>query len=210
MPSILFAVLGAITGGLAAAAVNLMPLGDAAGIELFGHCFGIRRGVNQCTGSPGAFYLFPGLIFGVGFAVLSWSQRRLRLADAVAFAIAATLANAVAVFVWTAMFDPADALLEAFTSIYGLFALTGAIAGAIGGGLLGFCALRLLGAHGWLGVTASGVALGLFLPLLFAFRGGEFPFYILWQAGYAAVLFSRPAVSRHQNAADHSSRSQTS
>ena len=65
----------------------------------------------------------------------------MRLPDAVAFAIAATLGNAAAVFAWTAIVDPAGALLDAFASVYAVFALTGAIAGAIGGGLLGFCAL---------------------------------------------------------------------
>ena len=148
MPAILLALLGAITGALAAAAVDLVRLGDAGDIELFGHCFGMRR-VGGCVGAPEAFYLFPGLILGLGLAILLWSQRRLRLADAVAIAIAATLANAAAVFAWTAIVDPVDALLEAYASIYALFALTGAIAGAIRGGLLGFCALKLLGAEGW-------------------------------------------------------------
>lgn len=210
LPVILMALLGAVTGALAAAAVDLVPLRDVGGIVLFGHCFGMRR-VNECAGAPGAFYLFPGLIFGVGFAALLWWQRRLRLPDAIAFAIAATLANAAAVFVWTAIVDPMDALLEAFASVYSLFALTGAISGAVGGGLLGFSARRLLGVRGWPGVTATGAALGLLLPLLTAVRGGEFPFYILWQAGYAAALLARPsALNRPSGAADHSTRSQTS
>src|SRR5438477_10749756 len=58
LPVILMALLGAVTGALAAAAVDLMPLRDVGGIVLFGHCFGMRR-VNECTGAPGAFYLFP-------------------------------------------------------------------------------------------------------------------------------------------------------
>jgi len=66
-------------------------------------------------------------------------------------------------------------------------------------------------------LLATGAALGVLLPLLPALRHGEFPFYILWQAGFAAVLLTRPPVSRRQDpsshalsAADHSSRSQTS
>lgn len=207
-PTILLALLGAVTGAFTAAAVDLVPLRDAGGIELFGHCLGMRR-VNGCIGAPEAFYLFPGLIFGIGFGIALLWRRQLRIPDTAGFVVAAILANAVAVFAWTAIVDPANAVLEAFASVYALFALTGAVAGAIGGGLLGLCALKLLGA-GWGRVTASGAALGLLLPLLIVVRGGEFPFYMLWQAGYAAVLLSRPSLARRQNVADHSSRSQTS
>jgi len=38
---------------------------------------------------------------------------------------------------------------------------------------------------------AAGAALGLLLPLLPMFHGGEFAFYILWQAGYAVALLTR-------------------
>ena len=59
-------------------------------------------------------------------------------------------------------------------------------------------------------MTAGSAALGLLLPLLTALRGGEFPFYILWQGGYAAVLLTRLPLLRRQSVGDHSSRSQTS
>jgi hypothetical protein len=176
-------LLGAVTGALAAAAIDLLPLGDAGGIELFDRCLGMR-GVSRCTS-------FPGLIFGIGFAFLLVARRQLRLADAVAFVIAAALSNAVAVFVWTAIVDPVGSLLEGAVPALALFSLTGAVAGAVGGGLLGFCVLRLLGIGGWWRAAAGGAALGLLLPLLTSFRGGEFVFYILWQAGYAPALLTR-------------------
>ena len=78
MKAIHFALLGAVTGALTATAVDLMPLGDAAGVTLLGHCLGMRT-LGGCTGAPGELYLFPGLAFGLGFAILLWWHGRLRL-----------------------------------------------------------------------------------------------------------------------------------
>jgi hypothetical protein len=199
MNTLLFALLGAVSGALAAAAVDLMPLGDAPAIHLFGHCFGLDERAGHCTGAPGELYVFPGLIFGLVIPSLLCRRRKLSFAGAALFAGAATLANATAVFVFAASFGPLGTLLEpVFTSLrepagsYLLLGVPGAIAGAVGGGLLGWAALSLVGARGWFRVTATGTVLGPLLNLIPAFHGGNFAFYMIWQAGYAAVLFSRP------------------
>ena len=119
-------------------------------------------GPNGCSGLPGGFYLFPGLAFGLAFGVLLLWLRRVRMRGAAVFAVASMLANAAAVIVWTIVFAPVASRFEG-AGIFPAFALTGAIAGAVGGGLLGACTLRMVGARGWLRVTGAGAALGLLL-----------------------------------------------
>ncbi|HKM63508.1 MAG TPA: hypothetical protein VJY39_13565, partial [Acidisphaera sp.] len=138
------ALLGAVSGALAAAGIDLIPLGDSP---------------------PREFFLYPGLIFGLLFGALLVVRRRLRMAAAAAFATLSIIANAAAVDVAVRVLDPVGRWFgdESFIPV---FALSGAIAGAFGGGLLGFGALRLLGATGWWRATASGAGLGLLLPLL--------------------------------------------
>ncbi len=174
----LYAILGAVTGALAAAGVLYLRLGDLPGGWL-----------------SAEFYLYPGLIFGLAFGILFWAQGRLKPASAVAFALAATVSNALAVVTWTAIDEPIASLLHAEDTGDMMFAVTGVIAGAVGGGLLGYCAARLLRVAGWPRLLAAGAALGLLLPLVQS-KPGFFAFYILWQAGYAATMATIVALKR--------------
>lgn len=192
MRALTFALLGGFSGALAAAAADLLRFGDAPGFWVFGHCVGL--GGPDCRGTAAGLYLYPGLVFGLVFAVLLVARARLRFSGAVAFATIATLANAVAVVVWTALFVPLGRLFEGMEYDSQLiFAVGGAAAGACGGGLLGYPGRRLLGLGGGLGPTLGGGGLGLLLPLLLPMLHG-YAFYIVWQGGYAAALLSpRPA-----------------
>lgn len=166
----LHAILGAATGAVAAGGILNLPLGNVPGNRL-----------------SWEFYLYPGLIFGLAFGIAFWFRGRLTLVGATAFAAAATVSNALAVLAWTAIDDPAGALLGAEATSDRVFCVTGAIAGAIGGGLLGYGTGRLLGAAGWPRLLAAGAALGLLLPLVQS-EAGFFAFFSLWQAGYAATM----------------------
>ena len=203
MNAIRFALLGAASGALATGAVDLLHLGAAPGLMLFGNCFGVDYRDGRCIGAPGATYVFPGLIFGLLFALFLRRAGRLRRPGAALFAVAAAIANAVAVFVFATTFAPTEwwlgpevRSLPEPTDTWLLLGVPGAIAGAVGGGLLGVVALRLLGA-GWIRAAATGTLLGPLVNLIGRFHVGEFyagdfAFYMVWQAGYAAVLLSRP------------------
>jgi hypothetical protein len=173
-----FALFGGLAGALAASACGFIRIGEAAVVEIAGYCFGMKAmSTSACQAIDGAFYLFPGMT---------------AMAAAV-YAAAATVANALAVFVCVSLQHPLDDLLPFDNPILNL-ALSGAIAGAIGGGLLAVTHARLDGAvrlrlH--IGV-ASG--LGLLAPLvIMSDYLGLYAFYMIWQGGYAAaVAASRP------------------
>ena len=107
---------------------------------------------------------------------------------ALAFAFAALVSNALAVLAWNQTDKPVAALLGHDNLSDLVFAITGAIAGAVGGGALSFCAARLLKVTGWPRLLAAGAALGLALPLAMQSQTDFYAFYVIWQAGYAATL----------------------
>jgi hypothetical protein len=189
-----FALFGGLAGTLAASACGFIRIGEAAVVEIAGYCFGMKAmSTSACQAIDGAFYLFPGMVFGVVFGSLLLLSRRLTAMAAAVYAAAATVANALAVFVCVSLQHPLDDLLPFDNPILNL-ALSGAIAGAIGGGLLAVTHARLDGAvrlrlH--IGV-ASG--LGLLAPLvIMSDYLGLYAFYMIWQGGYAAaVAASRP------------------
>jgi hypothetical protein len=189
MRTVLYALLGAATGALAAAAILFFPLtlGEVPGIRLFGSCIGLAMG-DDCNGLSPEYYLAPGLVFGVAFAVVLLAGGWLKPGGAVAFALVAVVSNSLAVAVWVATADPIGKLLSQDATGSIVFGVTGAIAGAGGGGLLGFGAARLLHIAGWPRLLAAGAVLGLGLPLVWQSEIGFFAFYVLWQAGYAAML----------------------
>ena len=204
MNAIRFSLLGAVSGALATAVAYVLHLGTAPGLMLFGNCFGVDYRDGRCNGAPGTTYVYPGLVFGLLFALFLRRAGKLRWPGAALFAVAAAIANAVAVFVFATTFAPTEwwlgpeiRSLPGSEDIWVQMGLPGAIAGATGAGLLGLIALRLLGAVGWFRVTAVGALLGPLVNLIGrfhvgAFYVGDFAFYIIWQAGYAAVLLSRP------------------
>ena len=182
----LYALLGAATGAMVAACVLFLPLEDVPSFRLFGRCVGMVT-ASECKGLSLEYYLFPGLIFGLAFGILLSASGKL-VFRGVAFALAAVVSNALAVAAWTAIADPISDFLGQDATGDRVFLVTGAIAGALGGGLLGYGAPRLLRIAGWLWLLAVGAALGLLLPLVGRSMSGFFAFYILWQAGYAAML----------------------
>ena len=173
-----YAILGAVTGALVAACVSYLRLGDSPGSLV-----------------PKAFYLYPGLIFGLAFGILFWAEGRLKPVGAIAFALAATVSNALAVVAWTTTDEPIASLLGAEETADLMFAVTGGIAGAVGGGLLGYGAKHLLKVAGWPRLLAAGAGLGLLLPLVQS-KAGFYAFYILWQAGFAATMATIVALKR--------------
>ena len=173
MRLVLYGLVGGASGAVAAACVLFLRLGDLPHLAL-----------------PTEFYLYPGLIFGVAFGIiLSWREGRLEPIAVLGFALAAAVSNALAVATWTAVDDPIGSLLKAEETGTMMFGITGPIAGAVGGGLLGYSARWLLGAVAWPRLLTAGAALGLLLPLVQS-EPGFFAFYILWQAGYAATMAS--------------------
>src|SRR5580765_6223375 len=109
--SIIFALFGALTGTVAAACA-LMRIGEVDAIEIGRYCLGVQTtGSSACRGVDGVLYVFPGLAFGVVFGPLLYFRRQLGGAGAVAYALAAWVANAVAVSVSVAAVHPVDDLL---------------------------------------------------------------------------------------------------
>jgi hypothetical protein len=183
-------MLGVLTGSVAAACFYV-PMPEFPAVALFGQCVGGVRVLGACGGLSLSIYSLPGLVFGVAVGVALWRAGRLRPAQAVGFALAATVANALAVVATLTANDPIAPLLGR-ASLAG----TGAIGGAVGGGLLAASTARWL-AHGrWPLLAVVGAMLGLLLPIIDS-AVGEAIFYIVWQAGYAACLAaSLPAYTR--------------
>jgi len=142
--------------------------------------------VNGCNGIDVSYYLFPGLIFGALFAGTLHRQRQIGGRPVAVFALASTVANAIAVFVCLALVDPLQNSL--ITSDLGI-AISGAVAGAIGGGLLAEAARRVFPGASLARPVIAGSVLGLGVVALAELEApGVFLFYIVWQAGYAAAL----------------------
>lgn len=182
-----FLALGAVTGGLSAAA-TLIRLADVGAPQLFGYCFGISGPGDRCGGIDAAFYLFPGLIFGIVFGAAQMRFGRLGTGRAVLFLLVSGAANALAVFLCVWLFALFGDLIE-LALLDAPLALAGAVAGAVGGALLSGATTRLIpGATARRSVVAAS-ALGLLVPVVTELEvAGAFLFYIVWQAGYAAAL----------------------
>ena len=189
-------VVAGVTGALSAAA-TLLPLPDLAAPKLFGYCFGISETGSDCSGIGAAYYLFPGLIFGLGFAALAARRSALDAPRFAAFVALSGAANAVAVFLCVWLFSALTTLQGTLLKLDGLdlpLALAGAIAGAAGGGILANGAARLIPGRRPLRATVAGGILGLLVPLVTRAPGfGALVFYVLWQAGYGAMLEPRGA-----------------
>lgn len=161
-PTVRFAGLGALTGATAAGALVAIDFQWAS------------------------LYVLPGFVFGLAFGTLLHRQRLLRLGRAALYGIAATLANAAAVLTAMQSLDAVEAIVGGTRLA---LAVSGGVAGAVGGGLLAAAAVPPLGIAGWPRLVAAGALLGTLLPLLIEGREiGTFAFYMLWQAGYAAAL----------------------
>lgn len=133
-----------------------------------------------------SLYVLPGLVFGLVFGTLLLRLRLLRLGRAALYCAAATLANAAAVVTAMQSLDTVEAIVGAGRLA---LALSGSIAGAVGGGLLAVAMIPPLRIAQWPRLVAAGAVLGMALPLLIDGREiGTFAFYLIWQAGYAAAL----------------------
>ncbi len=135
-----------------------------------------------------SLYVLPGLVFGLAFGtlLLRLRLRLLRLGRAALYCAAATLANAAAVVTAMQSLDTVEAIVGAGRLA---LALSGSIAGAVGGGLLAVAMIPPLRIAQWPRLVAAGAVLGMALPLLIDGREiGTFAFYLIWQAGYAAAL----------------------
>ena len=188
-----YALCGVVTGAVTAAACTLAKFGDVEPFAISGYCLGVQvsgAGFMQggaCTGIEGAFYLFPGLVFGIAFGPLLHRRGRLSRGGAIGYALAAVVANAVAVTVCVSAMHPLDDLLPFDNPVLDL-AVAGIIAGAAGGGLLGVI-FRTLNPRASirLGIVVAG-ALGMLAPLILSDAPGGFAFYMIWQGGYAAAV----------------------
>lgn len=133
-----------------------------------------------------SLYVLPGLVFGLAFGTLLRRLRLLSLGRAALYCAAATLANAAAVVTAMQSLDTVEAIVGAGRLA---LALSGSIAGAVGGGLLALAMIPPLRIAQWPRLVAAGALLGMALPLLIDGREiGTFAFYLIWQAGYAAAL----------------------
>jgi hypothetical protein len=184
-----FAAFGTLSGVAAGLSCAFLRLGDAGTIEIVGYCFGVKpTSTSACQAIDGAFYLFPGLLFGVVFGPLLLWRGELHATGAIAYAAAATIANAAAVLLCVSLTHPLDDLLPFDNPIVEL-ALSGIAAGAAGAMLLG-AALRLLKPEiPQTATIAIAAGLGVVTPAVIMFeRIGVFGFYIIWQTGYAVAL----------------------
>ncbi len=176
-----FALVGAFAGGLSAGSI-FVPTVTIPGINLLGTCIGIYFFAG-CQGVDLGWYIFPGLIFGLSFAVFLSGSGVLRARSAAIFAAAATGSYALAVMSALAVYDG----LRSSEERVGILAVAGVTAGAIGGGILARIAAPLFQFPGWPRLMAVGAGLGLLLSL-WASSIGSFLFFPLWQAGYAGAL----------------------
>jgi len=185
-----FALAGILTGAAAATACVFFRLGEPAAIEIGSYCFGVKpSSTSACQTVDGAFYLFPGLVFGVAFGAMLWRGRWLTLPGAAVYAAAATFANAAATFVCVSLQHPLDDLLPFDNPILDL-AFGGAIAGAAGGGLLGMVEASLDRVVRMRLQIAIAAGLGLLTPVVIMADdpAGLYAFYMIWQGGYAAAI----------------------
>jgi hypothetical protein len=146
------------------------------------------NGRGACIGIDGAFYLFPGLVFGIAFGVLLHDRGGLSRGEAIGYALAAVVANTVAVAVCVSAMHPLNDLLPFDNPVLDL-AVAGIIAGAAGSGLLCmiFRSLALDGASIRPGIVIGGT-LGMLAPLILSDAHGGFAFYMIWQGGYGAAV----------------------
>jgi hypothetical protein len=142
-----------------------------------------------------AFHVAPGVAFGVIIGTALWRGGQLAGKRWLAYVAAATLANALSVLLALRTVEPAIRLVG---NERAAVALIGLVAGALGGGLLGLASQWLVGARRftiarWRWAAGAGAALGLLLPVLVEGEAlGALAFYVLWQAGYAAIT---PAIT---------------
>jgi len=189
MRSSIAAGIGALTGVLSAASVHFLTIGTFPGIVLFGTCIGANS-TDGCSGLTLSIYLGPGLIFGVIFGIALERGFRLGRSGTALFALASLLGNTVAVMAAVNIFQLLQPLFD--NTELPVDAVTGLVAGAIGGGLLGGAAAALLPELRWGRLLAAGTGLGLLLPLALDEHllgsAGPYIFYALWQGGFAAAL----------------------
>jgi hypothetical protein len=129
----------------------------------------------------------PGALFGVVLGSAFSRRRLLRWWGVASFAVAAALSHALAFHSAFFMLGHIEWLLG--RDSVASFAVTGTLAGAIGGGLLAAASAFLLPLARWPWLMAAGALLGAFLPL--GNRDeihGIWLFYVLWQVGYGAAL----------------------
>jgi hypothetical protein len=158
---IVFGLLGAVTGAITAAILLAV---DFKGYSL---------------------YIVPGAVFGIAFGVALWHRRWLRPERAVAYLVAAGLANAAAVFIAIYLWDDIARLVGKETGPI----ITGVIAGAVGAGLLTGMTAVLVSIARWPLPIATGALLGALLPIFVdGPDAGIFAFYIVWQGGFAAAV----------------------
>ena len=189
-PRLVFATVGGLTGVASAFLARFVELGDVWAPAIGGYCFGFQTtSGSPCHGVDAAMYLFPGLVFGVTFGPLLQSCRIIDGKAAVAYAAAATLANAFAVFVFSFVLNPITALVPGDLLEVDV-AVAGILGGAAGGGALSLVLRRFVPDGKLWRQVAAAATLGALVALVMMFdRGlGVFPFYLLWQAGYAAAL----------------------
>jgi len=183
-----FALLGAASGMLAAAAALVFHFGDVEVPRVVGVCFGFSGSGGRCEGVDGALYWFPGTIFGLLFGVTWLWLGRFDAIRAAGFAIASLFSNAIAVFVCVGLFDRFESLLEIDPADLPL-SLAGAVAGLAGSALLSGVTRLLAPGTRLLRPIIAGAALGFLTPLIIHLEFvGTFLFYILWQGGYGAAL----------------------
>lgn len=184
-----FAACGALSGVAAGLSCAFLRLGEAGTIEIVGYCFGLKAtSTSACQAIDSAFYLFPGLVFGVVFGALLRWRGELEAIGAIAYTAAATIANAAAVLLCVSLMHPLDDLLPFDNPILEL-ALSGIIASIAGAGLLG-TALRLLRPGMPQRATiAIAAGLGIVTPIVIMSDPiGVIGFYIIWQTGYAVAV----------------------
>jgi len=183
-----FALVGALTGAVAAVC-TFYKVGEFSGIAIDGYCFGLQATPSSnCGGVDGALYIFPGLVFGIVFGPLLYFGRRLSAAGALVYVVAAFVANVVAVSFCISAMHPVDDLLP-FDNLIVDIAISGVIAGAIGGGLLGAALAEFNATAKPALPIAIAAGLGVLTPLVIMFDTvGIFAFFIVWQSGYAAAV----------------------
>lgn len=173
-----FAVLGLVSGAIAATAIIPFPASDDLRLS--------------------ALFVLPGFVFGavVGPALAFCGyMRRTRIA---AWLISATLGHFAAALCVTALTWRLQAALPLKEEPAILIAA--ALGGALGGGILAFANRLLVPGAGWSAPTIVGGLLG---PLVLLHDAGpilgRLAFYAIWQAGYAGALaLALPLMGRKQ------------